>query len=228
MVRQNLRSSSSSSQTASKTNPLIDEDFPSVNLLLHTHTCDSILTAADIPRIKTLLGLGDGVNILIPKPGQKADGYRRGWICLYLYPFNYGLRFPFPQLVQDFLQVNRIPMAQLLPYTWRVLLSTAALNHVLGAEITLGDLAHRFSVRSHGHGQYSFRLNNRCQNFLEMPSRSKDDDWYKKFFYVEIESLGVPADYLFEEWIRTSCEFPFPFAVVAYFCHAHPLTLLPV
>ncbi|XP_074314172.1 uncharacterized protein LOC141649379 [Silene latifolia] len=195
MAKTRLTSSSST------TIDLENDDFPTQGVLKRPHSGDSHLTQEDIPRIKALLGLGDDVVIHIPKPGQKADAFRSGWICLYTYPFVLGLKFPFPPMIQEFIRLNSLPMAQIAPYAWRILLSTVALNNSMGAEIGLSDLAHRFECRSLGHGQYTFRSVEKTENFLLSAAKGKDDGWYEDFFYIKLESLPIRADYLFEHWI---------------------------
>ncbi|XP_074313441.1 uncharacterized protein LOC141648612 [Silene latifolia] len=195
MAKTRLTSSSST------TIDLENDDFPTQGVLKRPYSGDSHLTQEDIPRIKALLGLGDDVVIHIPKPGQKADAFRSGWICLYTYPFVLGLKFPFPPMIQEFIRLNSLPMAQIAPYAWRILLSTVALNNSMGAEIGLSDLAHRFECRSLGHGQYTFRSVEKTENFLLSAAKGKDDGWYEDFFYIKLESLPIRADYLFEHWI---------------------------
>ncbi|XP_074299675.1 uncharacterized protein LOC141630823 [Silene latifolia] len=104
-------------------------------------------------------------------------------------------------MIQEFIRLNSLPITQIAPYAWRILLSTVALNNSWDAGIGLSDLAHRLECRSLGNGQYTFRAVEKTENFLQSAAKGKDDGWYEDFFYVKLDSLPIHADYLFEHWI---------------------------
>lgn len=62
-----------------------------------------------------------GVEAVLPSSVERADWFKKGWACLYFYPFDIGIKFPFSKLVQDLLEDMRISPAQLMPFSWRIL-----------------------------------------------------------------------------------------------------------
>ncbi|XP_074278663.1 uncharacterized protein LOC141602258 [Silene latifolia] len=203
--------SQKSASSTSTLYPLASSDvFPSGGVLSAKHSCDSDFTPGDLACIKETFGFSDDVVLHIPTPGQKADFVRAGWICLYEYAFRLGLRFPFPPLIQEFLNLNRLAICRVAPYTWRTLLAIVAMNSRFGYEIGLSDLAHLFSVRSLSRGQVTIRVRDGEKNCIIFPVKPDDSKWFSRFIFVKIDTLPAPTDYIVSAWRSTDDLCPLP------------------
>ncbi|XP_074314535.1 uncharacterized protein LOC141649753 [Silene latifolia] len=184
--------------------------FLSGGVLSAKHSCDSDFTSEDLDYIKKTFGFSDDVVFHIPTPGQKADSVRVGWICLYEYAFRLGLRFPFPPLIQEYLNLNHLAICQVAPYTWRTLLAIDTMNNRFGYEIGLPDLAHLFSVRSLARGQVTIRVRDGEKNCIIFPVKPDDSKWFSRFIFVKIDTLPAPTDYIVSVWRSTHGLCPLP------------------
>ena len=79
----------------------------------------SLMEKEKLSQVTTLLG--KDVDAVIPAETERADWYRKGWVCLYFYPFDIGMKFPFSKLVKEVICSMQISPGQLMSFSWRVL-----------------------------------------------------------------------------------------------------------
>jgi hypothetical protein len=127
--------------------------------------------------------------------GQGIKDAPKGWFSLYLYPFTYGLHFPFPTLIPDFLANLNVAISQIMPYAWRVLLTAKAMCEAEGKSISLGDLLLSYKYRSLGDMTYTLWGIEGRKSFVHM-GKEKDQGWRGAFVYVKTDSLEYDMSFV--------------------------------
>ncbi|KAK3230425.1 hypothetical protein Dsin_002306 [Dipteronia sinensis] len=125
----------------------IDVDGPSYSGrplgILAGDSPGSVLTKADIDSIRTLYGTPDSVVLRAPKEHERADWDIPSWTCFYEYNFRQVFKFPIPSLARHLLVYYDIAPGQLMPNSWRNLISLFVLrekyNLPFGIDLTTND-----------------------------------------------------------------------------------------
>ncbi|KAL5823374.1 hypothetical protein ACOSQ4_021274 [Xanthoceras sorbifolium] len=103
--------------TSGSETPMVGGGFLPVRL-----SPDSVLTDSDLLRIRFQYEI----------PEFRADSADDGWTCFYELPFRQGLRFSVPYLIRRLLALLNMAPNQLMPNSWRLLLSIEVLHERRG------------------------------------------------------------------------------------------------
>ena len=87
----------------------------------------SELIESDLDTFHRRYGLPDSSWLRLPLNGERVDWNISSWVPIYEVPFRIGLRLPFPPLVSGVLSWYEITPGQLMPNSWRILLSLEVL-----------------------------------------------------------------------------------------------------
>ena len=168
------------------------------------------MTAKDLGRLLKLAGFPTGVVARLPEADEKADARYDGWVCFYEYPFRVGHLFPFTRLVQDVLARWEFSPCQIMPYGWRLLRILDRLNE------RYPDLGFSFDALEYGYypatlrsNQFCFRTRPGCKA-LATKLDANDRGWRKRFFFVQVASLGMGEEcpFLRTQWSHKGKYFP--------------------
>ncbi|KAK9724012.1 hypothetical protein RND81_05G041400 [Saponaria officinalis] len=177
-----------------------DEAFVSQKILGGGESYDCVLTPDDEGFVREVFGFGDEVVFRIPRGGERPDSLRRGWVCLFSYPFLLGLRFSFPTFIQDFFRYYHLSPGQILPHAWRILLSINALLEDYGWELSIDDVGGHYTVRPVGPGRFTLRTVEGSEGLITLAGGSNDRGWTHQYIFVRVDTLGPGVDYLFDSW----------------------------
>ena len=151
----------------------IQEDIPST------------IGSAHLPHLRKEYMIPDSMNISEPKPFEKADTPRQGWVCFYEITFKIGVRLPLHPFMCMILDHFNLAPSQLMPNSWRYLLGLVVLSLKYGVRIDLPVLLNFFYLKSCEEGRYSLYARTKMR-ILDDPT-SSDKRWKNKFFYVKNE-----------------------------------------
>ncbi|KAD3336742.1 hypothetical protein E3N88_32261 [Mikania micrantha] len=132
-------------------------------------------------------------------PALKADHSSSKWVCFPEYPFSLGLSFPFPTLISEFFRITRLCYPQLMPMSWRLLITLHKLNHKYGFKIGVAKISSSYQLRTHGYSR--FLLQRRTNSPLLVHGITmNEDEWRDKFFFVKRSSIprgiSLPVSWL--------------------------------
>ncbi|KAH9623526.1 hypothetical protein KSS87_014700 [Heliosperma pusillum] len=164
------------------------------------YSSDSCYSHTDLSEVRRRFGLGEGVEIHLPLPGESADFRRPGWACLFDNPFLLGLVFPLPLLIHRFLAFNKLATCQVMPHAWRVLVSLCTLDENHQLNMGFGEFAALYTYQSLGHGLVTLRARDSKNIAIFLPPKVRDEEWFKRFVFVKISSITPTPDYLFDKW----------------------------
>ncbi|KAK3225309.1 hypothetical protein Dsin_005171 [Dipteronia sinensis] len=111
----------------------------------------SVLTEAYIDSIRTMYVIPDNVVLRAPKEHEQADLDIPGWTCFYEYNFRQGFGFPVPSLGRRLLVYYDIVPGQLMPNSWRILMSLSVLREKYNLPFEIGSLLHNYYLKEHVH-----------------------------------------------------------------------------
>ena len=161
-----------------------------------------------------------GVEAILPSSKERVDWFKKGWVCLYFYPFDIGMPFPFSKLVQELFVDIQISPGQLMPYAWRVLafLDAIEAKHKLGIDIDV--VKYCYSLKKFNGCRFEFTTKRTLILNLEGVN---DRLWSKDYFFVDKSSLGDVGSYLLERWDSKEVSkgialLPLRFTFVPYIC----------
>ena len=138
-----------------------------------------------LARLRKEFMIPDSITMSKPKPHEKADAPRQGWVCFYEITFKIGVRLPLHPLMCMVLDHFNLAPSQLMPNSWRYLLGLVVLSLKYGARIDLPVLLNFFYLKSCEEGRYS--LYARTKMRILDDQASGDKRWKNKFFYVKNE-----------------------------------------
>ena len=117
-----------------------DEDSPastSTHGRLLPFNPTSELIESDLDTFHRRYGMPNSSWLRLPLNGERVDWNITSWVLIYEVPFRIGLRLPLPPLVSGVLSWYEIAPGQLMPNSWRILLSLEVLARRLGLIIVL-------------------------------------------------------------------------------------------
>ncbi|KAL5760374.1 hypothetical protein ACOSQ2_019212 [Xanthoceras sorbifolium] len=99
----------------------------------------SVNTYSNLLRIRFQYGI----------PDSCTDSMDDDWVCFYDLPFKQSLRCLVPYLIRQLLALLDMTPDQLMPNSWRLLLSIEVLYERRGLSFTLANFLHTYYVKSH-------------------------------------------------------------------------------
>ncbi|KAF8093569.1 hypothetical protein N665_0383s0193 [Sinapis alba] len=164
--------------------PLIDhpaESFPST-------VCDD-----EVEWIMSHCCRNGGVEVCIPKGGERPWTVPDGWICVYDFWFTeYHLWFPLPRLLLAFCDVHRIALSQLTPAAIRNMVAALFTAASIGVHMSLHLFEDMARMTRCDKTDGAFYISMMARHGVVTERKRKTYDWIKKFFYVRIASSSVP------------------------------------
>ena len=88
----------------------------------------SELIKLDLVKFRRRYGIPDSIWLRLPLSGERVDWRIPGWVPIDEVPFKMGFHFPLPPLVVGVLPWYEIARGQLMPNSWRIMLSLVALS----------------------------------------------------------------------------------------------------
>ncbi|KAK3182784.1 hypothetical protein Dsin_030070 [Dipteronia sinensis] len=146
----------------------------------------SVLTEADMDGIRTLYGIPESVVLRAPKEHERADWDIPGWTCFYEYNLRQGFRFHVPSLARRLLVYYDIAPGQLMPNSWRILISLFVLREKYNLPFGIGSLLHNYYLKEHIHekGRYSLILRSNAKPIIT-DLTTNDRRWKDTFFFAK-------------------------------------------
>ncbi|KAK2659154.1 hypothetical protein Ddye_005687, partial [Dipteronia dyeriana] len=145
----------------------------------------------DIDTLRTLYGIPDDVKLRGAKEHERVDWEIPGWTCFYEYNFHQGFRFPVPLLTRRLLVLYQIAHGQLIPNSWRILISLTVLREKYGINFGLGSLLHNYYLKENvsEKGQFSpilrFNVTQLTTNLTTNDQRWKNTFFFAKGFLID-------------------------------------------
>jgi hypothetical protein len=151
----------------------------------------SVITDNSLSMLRTIYGIPDDVELRAPREDERADWAVAGWTCFYEYTLRLGFRFPIPELVRRTLMYYDLAPGQLMPNTWRILLSISLLCERHNIQFGLGSLLHNYFLKEHVGDPGRYRLvPRRKKKEIVLHTTSNDRHWKNTFFFAR----GPPVD----------------------------------
>ncbi|KAK3230762.1 hypothetical protein Dsin_002643 [Dipteronia sinensis] len=97
--------------------------------------------------LRMIYGIPDHVVLRAAKEHERADWDVPGWTCFYEYNFCQGFRFPVPSLARRLLVYYDIASGQLMPNSWRILISLTVLREKYKLKFGLCSLLHSYYLK---------------------------------------------------------------------------------
>ncbi|MFS8017842.1 hypothetical protein Hanom_Chr15g01385151 [Helianthus anomalus] len=133
----------------------------------------------------------------------RSDFCSDEWVCFSAYPFSIGIRYPFSAFISRFFELTGLNYAQIMPMVWRVLVTLDQIKARHMPDLCIEDLPIVYRLRSHGNNR--FLLFSTSKNPLILKATKNEDQWQRKFFFVNRDSITNGFD-LPVEW-STSVNF---------------------
>ncbi|KAF3457943.1 hypothetical protein FNV43_RR02604 [Rhamnella rubrinervis] len=151
----------------------------------------SVFKQSDMSYLKERFDMPSQVKLSAPRPLEKADSPRDGWICLYEIAFKIGLRLPFHHIINMVLNFYSIAPGQLMPNSWRYLLGLIAQSEKCGLQIDMATFLYFFYMKPSEEGRYTLYARRRIRLFEDAPT--SDKGWKDRYFFVKREGLCNPV-----------------------------------
>ena len=144
-----------------------------------------------LTELKYMYNIPDAIEVRPPSPKERIDFRAPGWMGFYARPFRDGFRFPIPRLVRELLNHFEVAPSQLMPNTWRILMSVECMCFNLGLRFGLGDLLHTYYLKEHikEKGRYLLYLRPRRQQLVLGLMTNDRGDWQKYYFFARGEAI---------------------------------------
>ncbi|KAM0036237.1 hypothetical protein Hdeb2414_s0014g00423971 [Helianthus debilis subsp. tardiflorus] len=175
---------------ASRTRSRTNEPTPTLesqNLLREPETEICSFNNADIAPSNDSGAFPAGVIIRPFDREVRSDAVSNEWVCFLAYPFSLGLRYPFPTFISRFFELKGLSYAQTMPMVWRVLMVLDQIKSRHIPDLCVKDLPIAYRLRSHGNSR--FLLFCTSKNPLILKATKNEDQWQRKFFFVQRDSI---------------------------------------
>ena len=141
--------------------------------------------------LREIYGIPRSVELRAPKEYEKADWDIPEWTCFYEYTLRLGFRFPIPQLVRRTLLYYDLAPGQLMPNTWRILLSLGVLSERHNIPFGMASLLHNYYLKEniHDRGRYMLVPRSKEQQII-IDTTTNDRNWKDTYFFAK----GPPID----------------------------------
>ena len=121
-------------------------------------------------------------------PRLKADLSSPTWVCFNAYPFNLGLSYPFPELINEFFNTTGLSYSQFMPQVWRILYTLCKLNEKHDLTIGVPEIALHYKLRTHGHSRFVLQLRSGKEAFVHRASQD-NRNFRSNFFFVNRNTI---------------------------------------
>ncbi|XP_062079671.1 uncharacterized protein LOC133784254 isoform X3 [Humulus lupulus] len=175
-------------------NEPIDGGMPGSGSMLSSNPRSSI-SLGELTYLRRHYEIPDTISLHAPAKAERPDWHLPGWVCLYELPFKEGLRFPIPRLVVELCEYHEISPGQLMPNSWRILMSLEVLCERHKITLGVADLLRAYYLKAHLNDKGRYQLTTRGKDPpLIISLKSGDKRWKDRYFFVPFVSLGLPAD----------------------------------
>ncbi|XP_062091776.1 uncharacterized protein LOC133797760 isoform X4 [Humulus lupulus] len=175
-------------------NEPIDGGMPGSGSMLSSNPRSSI-SLGELTYLRRHYEIPDTISLHAPAKAERPDWHLPGWVCLYELPFKEGLRFPIPRLVVELCEYHEISPGQLMPNSWRILMSLEVLCERHKITLGVADLLRAYYLKAHLNDKGRYQLTTRGKDpHLIISLKSGDKRWKDRYFFVPFVSLGLPAD----------------------------------
>ena len=143
-----------------------------------------LVTKAEFAALRERYQIPDDVEIRMPIEGERACWSRRSELCVNIEMFRAGFRVPVPKLVWEILNFYKVAPIQLMPNSWKNLMSFIIYFRRLGAAPSLNMFRNMFTLNDYcGSGWYYFARRPEFGDLMaDKPTSIKL--WKNKFFYI--------------------------------------------
>ena len=114
----------------------------------------SSVVPEDVRLWRYLYRIPPSVEIRVPSSHERIDWVVPEWVAVYELLLKDGIRFPIPRLIRDICDHYEIAPIQLMPNTWRVLMSLETLSSRHG----LGELLFSYYLKEHNVDKGRYKL----------------------------------------------------------------------
>ncbi|XP_062118229.1 uncharacterized protein LOC133831834 [Humulus lupulus] len=175
-------------------NEPIDGGMPGSGSMLSSNPRSSI-SLGELTYLRRHYEIPDTISLHAPAKAERPDWHLPGWVCLYELPFKEGLRFPIPRLVVELCEYHEISPGQLMPNSWRILMSLEVLCERHKITLGVADLLRAYYLKAHLNDKGRYQLTTKGKDPpLIISLKSGDKRWKDRYFFVPFVSLGLPAD----------------------------------
>ncbi|KAK0583444.1 hypothetical protein LWI29_036995 [Acer saccharum] len=109
----------------------------------------SLIAQENLDGLRTMYDIPKSVELRAPLGRERADWDIPEWTCFYEYTLRLGFRFSVPELVRRLLKYFDIAPGQLMPNSWRILLSLTVLQERHNIRFGLGCVLHNYYLKEH-------------------------------------------------------------------------------
>ena len=148
----------------------------------------------DMLKLRYMYQIPAAVEIRAPGSHERVDWDIQGWWSFYEFAFEAGFRFPVPRLMREVFSHFQIAPSQLMPNSWRVLMTLECISMRHGIEFGLGEMLYTYYLREHDRekGRYNFYVRpDRVQ--LVNHLKTNDRNWKRSYFFARGELLFGPS-----------------------------------
>ena len=191
-------SQSSAAQNASTQNTSAESLWVATNLIEPRDNNVSLIKKSTLNVIKSRLG--QGVVVATPKSNDRADSFREGWVCLYYYPFDISIPFPFSDVIKDVLICMRVSPGKLMPFAWRTLACLEAIENKHHLGINADVVKCCYKIKKFYGVRFGFSHRRKSMPLILNVEGVNDRYWKESFCYVEKSTLGEESSYFLERW----------------------------
>ena len=141
--------------------------------------------------MKIVYRIPKSIEVRVPNSGDRVDFKILGWTGFYERPLEDGFRFPIPKLAWELLNHFEIAPSQLMPNTWRILLSIEVMAYKLGLYFGIRDLLYSYYLKEHvkEKGRYLLFLRQKREQLVLGLTTNDRGDWQKFYFFVRGEKV---------------------------------------
>ncbi|KAF3455413.1 hypothetical protein FNV43_RR00038 [Rhamnella rubrinervis] len=137
--------------------------------------------------LKERFNMPNYVELFAPRPLERADSLREGWVCFYKMTFKIRLRLLLHHIINMVLNFYNIAPRQLMPNSWRYLLWLIVLSEECGLHIDMATFLYFFYMKSSEEGRYTLYARRQIRLFEDAPT--SDKGWKDCYFFVKREGL---------------------------------------
>ena len=151
----------------------------------------SLISEENLCALSEIYGIPKEVELRAPKEYERADWDIPGWTCFYEYQLRLGFRFPVPPLACRLLLYYDLAPGQLMPNTWRILLSLGVLSERYNLPFGMGCLLHNYYLKEHIHDRDRYMLIPRSKEQQIVIDTTTNDRYLKNTYFF---AKGPPVD----------------------------------
>ena len=153
----------------------------------------SLVSDDNLCLLREIYGIPKNVELRAPKEYEKADWDIPGWTCYYEYTLRLGFRFPPPPLARRMLLYYDLAPGQLMPNTWRILLSLSVLSEKYNIPFGIESLLHNYYLKEHIHDRGRYMLIPRSkEQRIVIDTTTNDRNWKDVYFFAKGPQVDGP------------------------------------